>query len=70
MIGLDLLALGQQFERGEPPRTGNDFEPAFRYGLDLQILQEAVRLDAGGKLLDAVAAIRLADVGGGGKKLR
>ena len=70
MIVLDLLALGEQFERGVPPPSGDDFELAIRCGLDLHVLQQAVRLDAGGKLLDAVAAVGLAHIGGGGDELR
>jgi hypothetical protein len=36
----------------------------------LQILQQAVRSNAGGKLLDAAGAVSLAHVGGAGDKFR
>ena len=70
MIGLDLLLLRHQLERGEPPRTGDDLEGAVAGGLHLQVLQQAVRVDAGGKLLDAVHAVGLAHIVGRGDKLR
>jgi hypothetical protein len=55
-----LFALGKQFERRQSPPSGNNLIAVVRDGPHLQILQEAVGGDAGGKLVDADLASGLA----------
>lgn len=57
-----LLLAAQDGERREAASSGDHFEFTLGGGSHLQILQEAVRLDAGSELLDAVERTRLADV--------
>ena len=69
------LALGQKLQGGEPAATAGDPVLAglgtvrVELGAHGQALQQAVRLDAGGQLLQAVLAARTADVGGGQDQL-
>ena len=64
MLGVlgDLLAFGEQLERGEPPRPGNDLIFLVGDRPHLQILQEAVRGDAGGEFVDADLGAGLAHI--------
>ena len=66
---LDVLVAGEAFQRGEAAASGDDLELAALAGSDLQVLQQAVRLDAGGKLGDAGGGSGLADIGGGRDQL-
>jgi hypothetical protein len=60
----DLLLLRHEFQRGKPSATGYDLELALGVGFDLQVLQQAVRCNAGGKRLDAVHWVGLAHIVG------
>jgi hypothetical protein len=52
-----LLALRQQFQRRQPPRSVDDLIRAGLRRSHLQILQQAVRGDAGGKLNSLAAEV-------------
>ena len=67
---LDVLVPGETLQRREAALAGDDLEPAALCGADLQVLQQAVRLDAGGQFRDAGCGTGLADIGGGGDQLR
>jgi hypothetical protein len=69
-IGGDFLALGKQPQRRKPSGTGDDFKKACAGGFRLQILQQAVCFDAGGKLLDAAQPVGLAHIVGRGNEFR
>jgi hypothetical protein len=47
MVFGDLPVFFHQLERGKTPCPGDNFEPAFGGGLDLQILQKAMRFGYG-----------------------
>ena len=64
------LLLRQKLERRKAASARHDLELAFGGGTDLQVLQQAVRLDAGGKLVDADTATGLAHIGPRGHQLR
>ena len=71
LVGLGHLArLKQRIERAQTPTTGGHIEePASFGGHHDQVLQEALGLDIGGKLLDEEVAIVLADIGFGQAQL-
>jgi hypothetical protein len=63
-LGLgDVLALRQQLESSEPPPSRHYLELALRAVPHLQVLQQTMRVNAGGKLVNADGNAGLANIG-------
>ena len=68
-VFVELLLLGKKREGSEAPPARDHFKLALGARPHLQVLQEAVRGNAGGKFFDADRHARLTDVGRGTDKL-